>query len=368
MLGQIVDEEGAGIPDLTVQAKSGGIYTAGQVWTTKTRKDGRFKMQGLPASQKMTWSLDKTRVKTTSFKARIEIDTSELTSDTTLKIEPIVCCDFSMLLGELPELDVKGLSNDESVKVLKAYIKDCFARIPKVPRKYTRQGGSDDPLHLYVEKVIAKTQPVIWEIIERNPGIEFELKLLADMGRLITRNRHTDGMFGRSGNQFNALVFKRLLEKHVDKKEAQEPLVVAIMSSLGEREKRWQRLFDASPFPETKALAATQLAVSAIHKIGSTCEADHSQSSFEKIFAEYDKQLSYVEEHAKELGPKWGTFSKTHFLEQLKYLERRLKPSEKNAPTSGALQPPKLDQARTKKVLKRLETVTQALKDSSRKN
>ena len=51
VIGQIIDENGVGIPDLEIQTRSGGrFWDAGQLWTTKTREDGRFKIQGLPAS------------------------------------------------------------------------------------------------------------------------------------------------------------------------------------------------------------------------------------------------------------------------------------------------------------------------------
>jgi hypothetical protein len=48
-MGRVVDSNSDGIADLLVTARSESL--SGQIWKTKTRKDGWFKMQSLPPSE-----------------------------------------------------------------------------------------------------------------------------------------------------------------------------------------------------------------------------------------------------------------------------------------------------------------------------
>ena len=272
-----------------------------------------------------------------------------------------------MLQEELPELALQDLSDEEAARAMKSYIKECFSRIPKVPREYARLGSSGDPIPVFMDKVISKTQPMILEIIDRNPGNLFELKFLADMESHLLR--HNSGpLLGIGGRRFKAFVFNRLLEKHADNKAAQEPLVTSIMNGYMNQETQWEKLYDASPFPGTKRLAAMHIAAPAFDKIGPACQTSQDQQKFETAYAEFDKRLRLLEKHAGDSEPRWDAISSSYFDQQVKHYQLLLKRKMTTSAIAGAMQPPEIDEARAKKTLDRIQAAVDILKKAKRKN
>lgn len=149
-----------------------------------------------------------------------------------METEPIVCENYSWLAEELPEIEIGGLTNEAALKVLTAYIENCVSRIPKTNREFSKVGGSGiDPEPIYLRKVIAKAYPTIKELADREPGSDFELRLLIGIPQLLLRHLPASFLHGNEARKFEDFCMKRMLENHADQEKAQEPLILLIMFS-----------------------------------------------------------------------------------------------------------------------------------------
>lgn len=369
VLGQILDREGSGIADLEITALSSERFTAGQQWKTRTRNDGRFKMEGIPVGGNLQWSLDATRVKTSNSRGSIHPDTSQLASGKTLTLDPIVCMDYSDLVKELPEIEIGGLSNEAALDVLRVYLDECIARIPDSGEKFTG-GSSSDPIPAYMQRVIAKAIPVIKELATRDAGSDFELELLTRIPNVLLSGNHANLLFGSEASELESFCRERLLEHHVTKEKAQEPLVKQLTfsrhSTGQDREVPWQQLFDASPFPQTKSAAANQIVYWRIHKMRQYCFEKEEQKSFEREFRRFDKQLKQLEQYADQLDPQWESILGNRTRQALRGFVKASK-AQPNASIQSYPPPPKFNASRVSRTCRRIQSTLDRI-ESPRQN
>jgi len=332
ILGQVVDDNENGIADLTISARSGD-HSSGQLWTTKTREDGWFKMQGIPPGAALKWSLDQTRVKA----SKLEIAKEDLIQGQTTTIEPIVATDYSMLAVELPEIEIGGLSNDAALEVLVAYIKDYHALIPEMDhqnenRKFVSRSSSD-PVPSFNSRVAYKVIPSIKKLAEREPGSDFELRVLVGCGELLFYDPWNTRMIGTSATNFRNYCHPRLLKHHADKKEAQLLLVdLADKTSLfGNDNKAWKKLLDASPFEETKAIAAIKIAIGSNQSTYKMCANSVNASEFDVQFSKFEDEIQLAKRLAEHLSPEWKSTVKFQLDYHVRSFEFRKKQAVSNS-------------------------------------
>lgn len=265
VVGRIVDEAGDGIAGLKLgcTVRVNGFGGPGQEWMTETRDDGWFRMRGLPPRARSSWGVDRTRVKTALFEGKIEIDTTPLESGQVLAVQPVVCADFLCLLGELPELSIDGLDDEAALRALLNYIAGQFSRIPPrmTPQDQTENSlwkvrSSADPVPAFKSRVVAKVQPLLEQLIDRQPGTDFELRALVAVNDA-ARDR------GNSWDQprLRQLVVRRLMANQLDNPSARELIARVVMtddtpfSSI----ENLRLLVEKSPFDDTRAIACARL-------------------------------------------------------------------------------------------------------------
>jgi hypothetical protein len=366
--GQVTDQNANAVADLEVTARSGD-YRAGQTWTTQTRPDGWFEMQGLPPGSKLRWSLDPKRVKSNPIK----IPESDLVQGTTITIDPVECMDYSMLLGELPEIEIGGLSNEDALQVLLTFIKDSHARIPILKENEDGNGmprfsswGSGDPVPAFKDKISTKTIPIIKELADREPGSDFELKLLISTGALLfndSSNMRFPGAMSYAGTKasnFQSYFQQRLLKNHVNNEKAQSLMIQTAGSirSYQDINKHLRELYEATPFEKTKIQVAARMLTNFGNKLRQSSAQSSSKSEFEKQLVEFEKMAKVVEQSpellpkpAKDaLGAQLGNLTRTvdFFLKSI---------AEGNGQNLGG----KMDESRLKRVKKLADQTKEAI-------
>jgi hypothetical protein len=250
-----------------------------------------------------------------------------------LRTEPIVCVDFSSLLGELPEIEIGGLDKEAAFEVLRSFVKDANARIPdkftvrnfQDPdyRKFFSRRSSGDPLPSYRKRIVDKAIPVIEEIAERDPGSDFELEVLEYATSTIG-----NGMM--SSHTINQLCRKRLFENQIDNPAAQK-LLIRLTSSAHSMPagKHWRDLFEATKFEETKLVASYRLVVSYLQQAISSCSTRIDEKQFEESvrdleqFAIIASENDFESEVADATRAQW----KRQIANQVRYSSRRVSPN-----------------------------------------
>lgn len=362
VFGRIVNLDGEGIADLEVQAVSGSwTHAPGQVWKTKTRNDGRFKMCGLTIGSQLKWKLDRSRVKTRSGRGRIEIDNSELGQGKTLEIEPIVVLDLTQLTEELPEIEIGGLSSDAALKVLVAYVEDSFARVPTGPAEFFRRGSSDRITDDFMRRVAKKTQKVVEELADRDPGGKSELRLLSTMPDLFRSSRG----LSRLGSDLKEYCLERLIKNHIENIDAQASILKQmVFGNSYQAEQRWLQLQESSPFPSTKAFAFYRLAPYECSQILRACRDDAPPAAFEKQLLRFETYVASEKECSDVTLPELDQVLKLrgNFRSSILNVETTLNPVAKSQTRSNqqsknrpAPQLPPVVKSRADKVLELLE-------------
>jgi hypothetical protein len=349
-------------------------------------------MQGLPPGSKLRWSLDPKRVKSNPIK----IPESDLVQGTTITIDPVECMDYSMLLGELPEIEIGGLSNEDALQVLLTFMNDSYARIPapknedalqvlltfikdshaRIPiLKENEDGngmprfsswGSGDPVPAFKDKISTKTIPIIKELADREPGSDFELKLLISTGALLfndSSNMRFPGAMGYAGTKasnFQSYFQQRLLKNHVNNEKAQSLMIQTAGSirSYQDINKHLRELYEATPFEKTKIQVAARMLTNFGNKLRQSSAQSSSKSEFEKQLVEFEKMAKVVEQSpellpkpAKDaLGAQLGNLTRTvdFFLKSI---------AEGNGQNLGG----KMDESRLKRVKKLADQTKEAI-------
>ena len=318
VIGQITDTDGKGIADLKVLARGNG-----QTWTTKTKSDGWFKMTGLWAGAKLQWIVDERRVKTMRSSGRIEIDISGLRQGETLQVAPIACIDFTELAGELPEIEIGGLSNEKALEVLETYLLDSVDRIPKnyqkfVPnsddpnRKFFNSRSSGDPIPAYRNRLAQKAIPVIKELAARDPGSDFEFKLLVQASASLN-----GGMLSR--NTFQNYCLERLIADHAERESAQNLLIQLSSTSFSSDGREWENVLEATTFEETKLVAAYRLVYVHLNKAVQNSHSRTEAKVFDTHLANLEKYIRVVENNKVE-----GTAADTTRKKWLQHIKNQL--------------------------------------------
>ncbi len=267
----------------------------------------------------------------------------------------IVCADFSTLIEELPEIEIGGLSNQASLEVLLAYIRDNIARIPQAmddlrsnpDRKFFSGGSSSDPVPAFRKRIVAKVLPVFKELANREPGSDFELSLLLntsiETGTLMSKDWELQ--------QFR---LRRLLGNHVHRLEAQKPIMSLISGSKSLFRFTCAGFTESSPPEETKAIAWLWSVNFYRNGVVNACRASANQKIFDERLAGLRKHLKLAEEFSDVIEPKLEKQRR----DMLRNVKRRLE-SQLNPPANRRSIPISSDQRIFKS---RMEKVIEVLK------
>ena len=383
VIGQIVDTDGKGIGGLEISVSSGksSYSTSGQAWKTKTRSDGWFQVEGLMVGGELHWKLDKKRVKTENSGGVVKIDTSDLQHGETLRIvDPVMCVDYTQLLGELPEITIEGLENEAALKAIAAYIDENIQRMPfhgtnefRLPpeiQKFFTSSSSDDPGPVFHQRISDSVFSKLKLLADREPGSEFEFKVID----VILSSLEADpGNFGMGDNQLKNYCYERLFKNHIKSKYAQSRLLE--MSSSGfhfDQNKAWLKLANASPFTQTKEILSKQIVSFNIGNLVNFCREGAEQKQFETLFKTIDEHLSLIKKYEAENEGQpadsqvYRRLPSAEYYKQsveftIKMFETLLNPdSAKQTPNQRNAVPPRLQnqnysKVRMRKVLDRLK-------------
>ena len=321
-------------------------------------------MQGLPPGVTLRWSLDRARVKKSK---NIVIAGAELEQGKTLTIEPILCSDYSMLAGELPDIEIGGLSNEAALQVLMTFMKDSYDRIPNENaegkdgvRKYS-SWGSSDPVPQFKDRVAGKAIPIIEELADRDPGSEFELKLLVSAGTILFYDPGFRDNFGTKATNFRSYCQRRLLKNHVGNDDAQELLIdtAGKMFAHKDNNRHLRELYEASPFKKTKVNVAARMLGNLTFSLQNSSKESAAQSDFEKQFAEFDKMATIIDQNVELLSPRANQVLNA----QLGHADRSLVHHFKVLAEETAARPnaEKMNEPRLKRFKKRVDQIMAAL-------
>ena len=385
VLGRIVDTDGEGIGGLEVTASLGGsIFRASQIWKTKTKPDGWFKMAGLSFGE-INWSLDRSRVVTKGgSRGKIQIDTTELQNSSLLKVPPVVCVNVTELSKELSSLDLDSLNNKDASVALKTYIQDYIDKVPDGPREYFSSYGGDDAVPSFMKRLRAKALVKLEKLADREPGSDFELQLATTAPTFFgTRKSH---IARTQGDEIDQWCAKRLLENHIQNPDAQEKLIDVVsrttfsrmgwMGARREMHQQWNTLLQSSQFKKTRAAAASELVLIQSQAMRDLCKQIHDRKSFDDGLTQLKKYLDSAQGNSDLVPAKLRERGMPWLENSLKTVENVIKPSNprsNNAPGSsysfgsrispGANDPNKMIESRAQAVYDLLHPYVESLRD-----
>jgi len=300
--GQILNFDGEPAAGLKVTASTAGFSgkDTGHVWTTETRDDGRFLMADFPVSIEARWTLDGTRAKTGNN--NIELDLSNLRSNSTLEIPPIEILDLKHLTEPFPEVSIKSPDNAAALETLHDFAVEQVAKLPessKELRRFLSSRNSGDALGQYGTRLENKLVPLIEELADRDVGGEFELRVLSLASSWFIRpyKPGTIPYLGLSeGKRITSCCHKRLMENQIEQEDAQD-LIVRLTKGVAQqafhnRTSAWDVLKEKSPFVKTKAIADCHIAISKVWNVQQICQSDVSAKDFQNQVKELQTRLS----------------------------------------------------------------------------
>ena len=321
-------------------ANSSSSINAGLGWWTMTRDDGRFLLKHLPVGMPLDWSVDSSKVKAAKSGGRIEVDIRQIRSGETLEVPPVVVINLSALAEPLAEIDLDSLGDADALQALDKYAKEYLAKLPQENKdngKFFRGQSHRDAGSLFVQKLEKKLEPLVIKLADRDPGGEYEMKVLAAASSWFHDPRNTHGAIDHA-QSLNRTCHARLLENHIDNELAQDALIrYTIGASQGFRftidgqskGNVWRDLRDRSPFKKTKAVAGVQLLFHDIPNIMGYCDPKFTEEQFKTQFLKLKSTLSDISDGLSELDERSKLLLKYRIDSLKQHVDSAIKRSSK---------------------------------------
>lgn len=257
ILGEVVDERGKGMADLKVSAVSHEtvFHTTSngrQVWTTRTRDDGKFRIVGVTPLRDYEITLGNRNVKLLTGVVSLD-GKSSLLPNAVFKLPRVECVDMRMLDESFPEISIAGMKQAEAVEVVRRYLERQLQRIPEIPIRFKdttgRSGG--DPVPAFLDRLVEKVLPICKKTAALAPGSKAELQLLNYL-QLIT-NLEPHAYPGAGVKQTRDFMLDRILRHYNE-----DPVVQPLLLRIAQRGDKWQRLMEDAKSQETQQFAGEQ--------------------------------------------------------------------------------------------------------------
>ena len=148
--------------------------------------------------------------------------------------------------------------------------------------------SGDDAIPAFMKRLRAKALVDIEKLADREPGGEFELKLLTSAASFFrTRNSRAGRSQGDEVDQFCA---NRIIKNHMQNPDSQEILIGAVsqttFSNIFESgHEQWELILRSSQFKETRAAAASELVLIQSQAMRDLCKQVRNQKKFDEGLA-----------------------------------------------------------------------------------
>lgn len=346
VIGRCVDQAGGPIGELEITV--GG--SLGQQWSTRTRKDGWFKVQGVPSGGQIRFSFDRKRVKQLPDRNGLS-ELVNLKPGETLLVGQIMMIDFSKLAGPLPTIDINGLSFQEAAKRVMLHVENCLSEIPTEP-KPTGSYSLGGPAWEYRRRLIAQVNPVIVDLMDQKPGTNeaFEILQFA-CDRLLDLPNLGSGL-RKEGADLGAEFRTRILRNHNERESAQALLIRLTESFRGTDDpERWNEVYSQARVPQTKLVTALKRLAYRSNELTTLCRQRTAAKTFEEKMKAYRADTGFIKRALPDFEREKSPYVITQFIGYIKGVKLRLGPS--NQIRDGQ----ELDAERVKEVTEMLDSV-----------
>ena len=306
VFGRIIGHDGKPVEDLEIVTSS-----FSHQWTTRTREDGWFKMSGIRPAAQLSWKFAPQRVKQRHAEMA-KLTSAKVLPATTTLVGDVIVDNYSVLAQPLPELNIDDLDNDAALQKITEYILKVKKQIPTDAHNSVYI-SSDDPLPVFHRRVVAKLQPYLQELADRQPGTDFELRTINVACEHLLQLSEAGRLLGRPANSLVKECRERLLKNHAERDEAQS-LILRLTSSFGtsvrnEPSESWSELFEYPVQNETKATAAANLFAFEVYAIRKTSMIQSPDVAFKKRFKTFKANLEKSAQHIASLDSKKHPFA-----------------------------------------------------------
>lgn len=305
VMGQVVNQNKEPVGNLEIMVLPGASAPTRQIWKTKTRKDGRFKLTGLPSGSAMEIRIDIARVKSTFRDGVIRIADSELKPGQTFDLPTIECFDLSDLAGEIPTPNLAGLSPEQALDRVANFAKQQLSRVPIRDERFFNPRDRMDPILLFEQRVAGKLFPLLSDLATKRPGSPFQLKVIQAFTSLLPNKPPS------SFSKERKFAIDQLMEHHLDNPDAQSVLLSAVAGIdqvSGTHTAAWVAIEKKSPIESTRRTAQFQLAAifskEAINNCRKTLPDRQFKSSFEKLDQLIQRMEQTVSKQARSIDDK----------------------------------------------------------------
>lgn len=296
--GRVLDENEKPVANIIVsaQAQTSQFAVGAQVWKTRTRDDGRYRLTGLTQQVPVIFNIgDRYEAKRLErSKARATIDWNLLTSGATLTHPDLYCQDFRTLGEPLPDIDLTSLGHEESIEAVLEYTAEQLKRIddsdPGV--EFARSSSSVDPVAVFGERLFNKVIPALNRAIGKSPGSEAELRCIQQLLAAVDRSR--DFQISAGTSQVRLWAIEKLLQDFKGRPEAGKLLLSSIGQIGSPREKLGvlERVFAESGLDSTRLQAGWLLIDWQFAVLSRQCRWSYNSRVFEREYLKLDGLLS----------------------------------------------------------------------------
>lgn len=294
--GRVVNRSGQPVSDLTLSTRLQGWanhVSVGQAWSTQTRDDGWFRLEGLPIGQKFRWEFPHERV-VVKFDLR-ELGDVTLASGRPTVIGSLPVEDYAALLAPLPELDLVGLKDAAALAELRGFLEQQKQRIGRL---VTEGVGSElaPPVVQFRNRMSSILTQHVKALANRKPGSDFDFEVL----KLASEQVDQVWRLGYSSYETSDLgefCLDRLIQHHAQRPEAQPWLIkLTNASSYQDSYETWARILERPVAATTKLAGVAWMLNVDTHMVRTSSSQSRPIEEFEEVCDKLDKNLTRLKE------------------------------------------------------------------------
>ena len=301
--GRVLDQNEQPVAGITVSAQSvQKRFTQGaQVWKTKTRNDGRFRLTGLAPGSPLTFTIGERyeAKRLQSMELITSIDwANNLTPGGTLKHPDLRCQDFRSLGEPLPPINLRGLNSKESIEKVLVYAVEQMQRVEdlKPVRGTSDTESSVDPVPVFGERLIPKIMTGLEDAFAKDPGSDEALDCIR---KLLSAINQTDEFRISEGTRKLKTWAVEMLLKDFKGRADGEKLILEIVQSIHmptDKIALLETTFPKVKQPETKMEAGWLLMDIKISTLRGSFRWNFNARTFERDFEKLESLIAKVKQ------------------------------------------------------------------------
>ena len=170
--GKIVDQKGDPVDEAVVRAKLLFDNRHGQVWETKTRKDGWFKLAGLPKGIKLNWTVNKEGI-ASIYSERRRLNNTLIDPEEPIITDPIKVFNLSRSIESIPKLSLDGVGDKHAIKAFLNHLETISSLIP-----FSNSIMEGREAIKFGEHISKRLRPLVTDVLGRNAGLKSDTQIL----------------------------------------------------------------------------------------------------------------------------------------------------------------------------------------------